>query len=345
MYRAISDDIVPHQEQITYADEEKPAEEPVSQAPPIPLTIRAIPQGVEHGDFLRELGYDLFIECELLQNELDMIAIWADTAISDLRIILLIPRYDANYDGQWQIVRRYSHTWTRDTIELSPNEPYIFSWRTEQGITESGLDGVAFTDEDGHERFFVLRYGDGVPYLEELEDWPHTYNSPRITITRPSQEIELIAAWIADWQPEDERDDQAAIDNFLQQFDTYTEFENPTAISESWVVFGTNTDLRDFTFFRLGHNCDMFVDGELRPFHVGTVLGSQEVLPADTPVVVPWHPSGTWPHFGISFLDETGQRRNFSLNSNEGSGFPPMFISEFYDRVYCSYCVRRTLAP
>jgi hypothetical protein len=71
---------------------------------------------------------------------------------------------------------------------------------------------------------------------------------------------------------------------------------------------------------------------------VDTVLGAQAVLPFGEPVAIPWRPSGTWPTAGISFLDENNQRRNFTLNSNEGSDFPPMFITEFVDRVYCENC-------
>jgi len=68
-------------------------------------------------------------------------------------------------------------------------------------------------------------------------------------------------------------------------------------------------------------------------------LDNRAVVPFGEALVIPWSPGGTMPSFGIGFLDENGNRRNFALNSNEGSGFPPKFISEFADRIYCPDCV------
>jgi len=67
-------------------------------------------------------------------------------------------------------------------------------------------------------------------------------------------------------------------------------------------------------------------------------VGAQDILPFGEPVVIPWIPVGTMPHMGIGFLDETGQQRNFWLNSNNASGGPPMLITEFTDRGYCPDC-------
>jgi len=255
----------------------------------------------------------------------------------------LIPRYEASFDDGWQLVRHYAYTWTRLEIDLLPDVPFVMAWNAdERGITEMGLDGVSFVDADGLERFFILRQRDDVTYLEEFENSPHSQGSPMISILRPTPEIELVAAWIVDWRHESERDEHTTRDNFLQQFQSFTEFDNPSVSLESWVAFGASMDLRDFQFFGLGHACDPWVGDAWHPFYVGMVIGSQSVLPFGEPVVVPWLPGGTWPHFGISFLDEDGQRRNFALNSNEGSGFPPMFIFEFDNRVYCPNCASDT---
>ena len=290
--------------------------------PSAPLTVVDIPQGSEPAEFLNWGS--------------DFVALYTDTAIEDLRIISVIPYYEASFDDGWQFVRHHAYTWTRHTIDLLPEEPIVMAWQADgRYVSGGGLDGLSFVDTDGHERFFILQQNDGMTYLEEFVNEPHSFSGPNITIVRPSPEIELVAAWITDQQG----DVHAIRNNFLQQFDFYTEFDNPFVTLEGlWLAFGANMDLRDFQFFGLGHVCNPWVDDEWHPFYVGTMIGSQDILSFGIPLVVPWHPGGTLPSFGISFLDENDQRRNFSLNSNEGSGFPPMFILEFVDREYCPYC-------
>jgi len=341
---AVEQATMPHLQGWHVDDEELTAPanaEPALQAVPVQLSVEDIPQGVEPAEFLLGLGYDSFAEHEFLQSGSDWVALRTNTEIRDLRIITIIPHDVASFDDGWQFLRHYSAgSWTRLTIDLLPSEPFVMAWFSDgSGITQWGIDGVSFVDSDGRERFFILRQDGGATHLEEFENSPHNPDSPRISIVRPSPEIELVAAWIA---TASERDTQAARNDFLQQFKSYTEFNNPNAIIESWVAFSTNMDLRDFQFFELKQACDPWVGDVWRPFYVGTVLGSQAVLPLSEPVVVPWHPGGTMPSFGISFSDENGHRRNFTLNSNEGSGFPPMFISEFVDRVYCPICASDT---
>jgi len=305
---------------------------------PIELTVDDIPYGVDITDFIRELGYDSFAEHEFLQWGTYWIALRANAVIRDLRIIDVIPHYDASFDDGWQFELRYrSSEWTRIKIELLPGEPFVMAW-DERGLTEQGFLGVSYTDVDGSERFFLLRHDGSVTYLYEFENTPQKSDSPMITIIRPSPEIELVVAWFVVWS-DDGWYSRPATDSFLQQFESYAEFDNPYSNFSSYVVFSANMDLYNFQFFRLGHDFGSCVDDEWHHFYVGTMLGFQDVLPFGEPVVIPWHPGGTWPQFGISFLDETGERRNFTLNSNEGSGFPPMFIFEFVDRGYCVYCL------
>lgn len=308
---------------------------------PIRLTVTDIPQNTEPTEFLRGLGYDSYTTHEFLQWGENWIAIRTNTAIQDLRIIEVIPRYTAIFDGGWQMMRHYvAYPWERAAVSISPAEPFVMAWDAdERGISDGGLMGVAFVDFDGHERFFRLQEIGGDTHLVEFENTLHTPSEPRITTIRPSAEIELVAAWFAPWWNwlEDEYVANAKR-NFLRQFDTYTEFENSSASFASWVVFGANTDLHDFRFFGLGQVCNPWVGDEFHFFFVSEVLDEQAFLPFGEALVIPWNPGGTMPRFGISFLDENGTRRKFTINSNEGSGFPPKFISEFTDRIYCPNC-------
>jgi|GEM_PF-1862639 len=356
-------------------------DEPIVLNMPILLTVESIPYGTDPADFLRELGYDSFAEHEFMRSGPDWIVLRTNTQIPDLRIIAVIPHYDAVFDNGWQFMRHYtSSPWTRLEITLLPDEPFVMAWHSnEQGITEWGLDGISFTDVCGYERFFILRHDGDVTYLEAFEKNPRQPDSPLVSVkhlrskvdiervvcalhqpgclveqrfsaTRPNcsaanggmdvsvvhspSDIELVAAWIIDWHV----DTQNAKNNFLQQFYAYTTLDNPYSHANSWVIFGANTNLYDFQFFRVGQVCDPWVDDEFHLFYVGALIDSQDILAFGEPIVVPWHPGGTMPGFGIRFLDKDGQRHNFTLNANEGSGFPPMFILSFVDRIYCPHC-------
>lgn len=310
--------------------------EPVLPTEPAHLTVEDIPQGDEPAEFLRELGYESFATHEFLGWGEDWIALRTNTAIRDFRIIELIPRYEASFTGEWQFERHYMYTWTRLSVDLMPDEPLVMSWQADEwDISGRGLDGIAFLDADGRERFFVFRQNDGATYLKEFEDSPPGPDTPRITITHPSPQIELVTALIAGRRGDG---DEAETSDFLRQFEAYTEFDNPYVDDAPWLVFGANTDLRDFQFFLVGQVCDPWIGDEWHPFFIATVPGSQEVLPFGEPVIVPWISFGTMPAFGIGFLDETGSRRNFTINLNTGSGYPFMFLLEFTDRGHCPDC-------
>ena len=325
-----------------YAPEEEPPRDSIHEteiAVPIQLTVDSVPYGAEPADFVRELGYDSFAEDEFLNWGIEWLVLRTNVAIQGFRFITVVPRYEASFNNGWQIERHYTYTWSRHTVDLLPDEPFVMMWQAERGLTESGLEGVAFVDADGYERYFVMkRYNDGV-HIVEFENIADLLGNPRISVINPSPEIELVVAWIvAPWLAEDGQGVSEGKGIFLQQFETYVQFDNPYASTESWAIFSANTDLHDFVFFRLGQICDPWVDEEWRPFYIGTGLGHQERLLFGTALVVPWSPGGTMPSFGFGFYDENGTRRNFSLNSNEGSGFPPMFMLEFVDRGACGGC-------
>ena len=331
-----------------YAPEEEP---PVDLPPPIcaatyepeitvpiQLTVDSIPYGVEPADFVRDLGYASFAEDVFLRAGVEWLVLRTNVAIRDFRFIFVTPWYDVSFDSGWQIDRNYAYEETRHTTDLLPDEPFVMAWQAERGLTEIGLEGVAFIDTDGHKRYFIMRpYGEAV-HLVEFENTVNWRNYPRISVINPSPEIELVVAWISARSLDEAQEGQEDCAIFLQQFESYTEFVIPYLSWPSWVAFSANIDLFDFVFFRLGQICDPWVDDEWHPFYVGTALGHQELLPFGTPLVVDWHPVGTMPGFGFGFYDENGTRRNFALHSNEGSGFPPMFMFEFVDRGACGGC-------
>jgi len=256
---------------------------------------------------------------------------------ADFHMLTVIPRYEAIFDGSWHFVRHYTHISRRPVAGLHPN----WMWRDD----ERGLDGVSYIGADGIERFFIIRYNGEEAWLEEFDNSPMWPDSPLITIARLTPEIELIAAWFGGWHHSDAETALASRDGFLQQFDSYTYFDAFSSISTHRVIFSANTDLHNFEFFRLAWvDCYEFIDGRWEPWYVGEVLAAQDIVPFGEPVVVPWHPGGTFAVFGFGFLDEYGIRRNFWLNPNEASGFPPLAIGEFLDRGSCGdcgLCIRR----
>ena len=163
-------------------------------------------------------------------------------------------------------------------------------------------------------------------------------------ITTVSPVMELEVTWFFGFQPEYEEKLLADRNNFLQQFDSYIEFDKPHAHGRSWLIFNANRDLYEFQFFRLSLACAPWGESEwlhLYPdfFHYrGGTLASQAVLHAGIPMVVPWTPGCIWPTVGISFLDETGQKRNFTVNHNLACDGPPMIIMEFLYGERCDTC-------
>ena len=258
------------------------------------------------------------------------VAIIPNQPIFNFRYIRLIPYHQAHFDGQWHFTQQYRYLYTLHTLDLLPEAPFITPWLGDQGLTESGLAGVAWADEMGQTRYYILRknYHTEAFYLAPFENTPPPPHHPQITLVQPTPAFTLVAAWVPD---------PLGADQFLQPFARYTRLENPNA-PDSQIIFNATIDLQNFQFFNLGQVCDPWVGEDFHPFYVGDILDTQDTLPVGVPLVVPWHPGGTMPTFGIHFLDEMGQPRYFSLNTNEGSGYPPLFIHEFTSRGYCPHC-------
>ena len=296
---------------------------------PATLRVEVIPQGVDTGAFLRGLGFPHY-NAHSDQWGTERIALITDMPVWSVDITWFYPYYIASFSDGWYFERKYRY-WPSEwqfLQRITPLQPLVISWQPEANISESGLRGITFRDNSG-DRAFALQQENGITYAAALNSLP--LHDPmgatqHIQITRRpiSEAIELIAVLMIDNQ------------DFLQQFDSYTYFENPIITADIWAAFTSTVDLREFQFFSLGIACDPWIGEAWIPFYVGRPIhGHQDVLPANVPVVVRWQPVGTWPHFGISFLDENGERLHFTLNDNTASGFPPMLITEFTDRVYC----------
>ena len=314
-------------------------------------TLHAVrlPSESEAGAYLRTLGDESYTTHEFLRRGPDWVALRTDSTIRDLRIIQILPYYDAVFNDGWRFTRRYTYVWTMETVDLVRGNPLVFSWdENEWNVVEAGLTGVAYTDANGHEQFFRLtRHWDGTIILDEFENTTRAPAMPSITIfnhfNHLGEEGMLVFAWITDWQPDGIGDARPARDAFLRQFDSHTIFDGPYADilghASSWLVIESSQDLQDFQFFNLGFVCDPHIPGEgWHPFYIDRVIGSLDVLEANRPVAMQWVPAGSMPNAGISFTDSTGWTRTFSLNSNNASGFPPMSIGEFFDRGYCPDC-------
>jgi len=268
-------------------------------------------------------------DANMTDDNIELLSVEADDSVVSLSLISIIPRYEARFDGEWHFTRHYSYSWTSATWSDPTNMSPVITWMPNApNITEAGLTGFHVFTAENEDRFFILKQNDGVTFLEEFVNILPERDAPRITIINPSPEIALVVAWMGNIPPT----------AFLQQFEAFSTIENSHASLDTHIIIGATAELRDFSFFKLGHVCDPWIDDTWHPFYISETLGEQALLSAAESVLIPWHPVGTLPTFGISFIDETGTRRYFTLNTNEGSGFPPLFITEFTNRGYCPDC-------
>jgi len=295
--------------------------------------------------FLHNLGYNTHILPEFLRSGSDWVAITTDETIRNFRVIQVIPYYDGVYNNGWRFTRHYSYTWTRETLDLLHDVPLVFAWdENEWSVGEAGLTGVAYTDENGRERTFLLRrrYDDAI-ILDEFESTERPFGAPQFTIFYHGlEQSRLVITWITEENPASAA--TPARDAFLSQFDSYTIFASPYPENDppfhSWLIFEAEHPLNDFKFFTLGHMCDPWMGNGYgwNPFYVDRVIDTLDVLWPGSPVAMQWAPVGTMPAFGIGFTDSAEWEAVFHLNSNNASGFPPIFIGEFFDRGYCPDC-------
>jgi len=128
-----------------------------------------------------------------------------------------------------------------------------------------------------------------------------------------------------------------AKDALLSRFNTLHEFSYNEVHGMDFengigLVIWADTTLRDISLIRLGN--DILEGGDLILIPIGTYGTVAELPPGDAFVIVGYFGMGTMPWSGISFIDESGTTRYFSIQDNR-RGFPhdPRFgLFEFPNR-------------
>ena len=100
-------------------------------------------------------------------------------------------------------------------------------------------------------------------------------------------------------------------DALLAQFSVYHEFIEPGQENAPLIFFTTNIAVRDFHFLEIGVEID---DDFNIYFYADGVLFTLDELNPDEAFLVTWQSSGEFPHRGISFVDDTGLTRFFTIN-------------------------------
>ena len=105
-----------------------------------------------------------------------------------------------------------------------------------------------------------------------------------------------------------------ATDESLASYDSFAEFLDFTREAPLFkqIIIVPNMPLYDFRWFEVGQGVDDFYFYNIDIHKVGEISPEQ-------PFLVSWHPRGTFPHRGISFVDYNGVTRFFSLSTNEAS--------------------------
>ena len=98
---------------------------------------------------------------------------------------------------------------------------------------------------------------------------------------------------------------------FLMEIKEYHVFNARTADSYTKVMISTTTAVRNFKVLNLS-DCQIDDNGKIS-FHEETLYEQPELVPG-CPIVVIMTLYGTIPNYGISYTDEHGTTRRFSIN-------------------------------
>lgn len=116
---------------------------------------------------------------------------------------------------------------------------------------------------------------------------------------------------------------ELATDENLSTYDSFTEFIEFDDEGYQKIIITTNIAVEDFKFIEIGFeekDSDIiFLESE--------VLYYLEELTPEEPFLVTWMEWGSFPHRGISFIDETGATRHFYLGMSGEDG--SLYLAEF----------------
>ena len=102
-----------------------------------------------------------------------------------------------------------------------------------------------------------------------------------------------------------------AEETLLMVYKEYHVFNARTADSYTKVMISTTTEVRNFKVLNLS-DCQIDDNGKIS-FHEETLYEQPELVPG-CPIVVIMTLYGTIPNYGISYTDEHGTTRRFSIN-------------------------------
>ena len=124
----------------------------------------------------------------------------------------------------------------------------------------------------------------------------------------------LINSELDDWRPPVSA--RMATAELLDEYDSFVEFiefEDFEGEEHPRLLIVSNALLHDFRFIEVGFDDEDFIIYERE-----SLFTAEEISP-DMPFVVTWINWGTLPHRGISFTDENGNVRNFTINLDNAS--------------------------
>lgn len=116
-----------------------------------------------------------------------------------------------------------------------------------------------------------------------------------------------------------------ATDELLDNYISFHEYINDE--DGDWLILRTDTEIRDFAFISVDHDDT----GDKLSFLAGETLFPVDELSPEKPFVVKLMIPGSVPAYGISFVDENGVERYYTINLSgrgEGEG-PPYILLEF----------------
>lgn len=117
-----------------------------------------------------------------------------------------------------------------------------------------------------------------------------------------------------------------ATEALLGDKNAYEEFVDSSSEYEVKGVFTANTTVRQFKYVELSYNDTTAADTKIS-FHVEKVLYSADVLSPEKPLVVTMELEGAIPNRGITYLDENGTERFFTISMSGQDA--SLLLSEF----------------
>lgn len=109
---------------------------------------------------------------------------------------------------------------------------------------------------------------------------------------------------------------EPATEDLLSAYDAYDEFLDSEEDYAQEIIFTTNVPVEDFSFIKVASE-DV---GNDVAFHEEEVLYIQDELTPEKPLLIHWVEQGTLPHRGITFIDESGSKRSYTLSSSGEDG-------------------------